>query len=129
MSEKISEGLSDFLNLLHSLPSKYRLAKEELDKQEALTQDYLHSLELNNLSYKQRCKIATKLSKNRKNRRIAKDELEELTPLYNYITDPANKKVFDKLTDILGETRKVEKYHSNRQYRNRIIPTVTDNDK
>lgn len=129
MSERISEELSNFLNLLHSLPSKYKLAKEELDKQEALTQDYLHSLELNNLSYKQRCKIATKLSKNRKNRRIAKDELEELTPLYNYMTDPANKKVFDKLTDILGETRKVEKYHSNRQYRNRIIPTVTDNDK
>lgn len=129
MSERISEELSNFLNLLHSLPSKYKLAKEELDKQEALTQDYLHSLELNNLSYKQRCKIATKLSKNRKNRRIAKDELEELTPLYNYMTDPANKKVFDKLTDILGETRKVEKYHSNRQYRNRVIPTVTDNDK
>lgn len=125
MSENFSAELAIFLNYIRAVPTQYKLAKEEYDKQEALTQDYLHSLELDTLTYKQRCKIATKLTKNRKNRRKAKDNLEVLTPLYNYITDPVNKRVFDKLTDVLGDTRKVEKYHSNRHY----VPRVLNGDK
>jgi rubrerythrin len=121
MQDKFSNNISEFLNFIHSLQSRYNLAKEELDKQENITQDLLHSLELDTLTYKQRCKVATQLSHNRKNRRLAKDELELITPLYTYINDPANKKVFDKLTDILGETRKVEKRHQNRTYYPRVL--------
>jgi signal recognition particle GTPase len=35
--------------------------------------------------------------------------------------DQIIKKVFDKLTDILGETRKVEKRHQNRTYYPRVL--------
>lgn len=129
MQDKFSNNISEFLNFLHSIPSQHKMATEELDKQEKLTQDLLHSLELDELTYKQRCKVATLLTHNRRDRRKAKDELELLTPIYEYMMDPANKKVFDKMTDVLGETRKVEKRHTNRCYTPRVLSTEVTNGK
>ena len=128
MQDKFSNNISEFLNFLHSLPSRYKAAEDEVKKQEAITQDLLHSLELNDLTYKQRCRVATRIAKNRKDRRKAKDDIELLSPLYLFITDPNNKKVFDKLTDILGETRKVEKRHLNRTYTPRVLDSGEVND-
>lgn len=78
------------------------------------TQDYLHKIELENLNYKERAKLSTKLMENRKLRRKYKDEYEELSPLSNFVAE--NKVFIRKLEQLLGEVRKVEKYHTNRQY-------------
>ncbi len=78
------------------------------------TQDYLHKIELENLNYKERAKLSTKLMENRKLRRKYKDEYEELLPLSNFVAE--NKVFIRKLEQLLGEVRKVEKYHTNRQY-------------
>lgn len=116
-----SEHLSDFLNFISETRASYNLCLQELKNQEQLTQDYLHSLELDGLKCEERSKVATKLAINRKDRRYFKDRIEEYQPLIDFASDPQNKKIIDKLTQVLGEMRKQERYHNNRTYYPRIL--------
>lgn len=54
-------------------------------------------------------------------RRYFKDRIEEYQPLIDFASDPQNKKIIDKLTQVLGEMRKQERYHNNRTYYPRIL--------
>lgn len=116
-----SEHISDFLNFISQTRASYNFYSQELKTQEQLTQDYLHSLELDGLKCEERSKVATKLAINRKDRRYFKDRVEEFQPIIDFITDPQNKKFIDKLTQVLGEVRKQERYHQNRTYYPRIL--------
>lgn len=120
-NKKPSENLSDFLNFTTAAQSHYNFCLEEMKKQEQLTQDYLHSLELDGLGCKERSKLATKLAINRKNRRYYKDRVEELEPIVNWISDPANTKAINFLKQTLGEVRKQENYHKNRTYTPKVL--------
>ena len=121
--KKTSEYISEFLNFVSAAQKSYSLYVEEQEKQEKLTQDYLHSLELDGLKCEERSKIATKLAINRKDRRYYKDRVEELEPIVTFFADPQHKKVLDKLTQVLGSVRKIEEYHKDRVY----IPKVLKN--
>lgn len=120
MNKQPSEYLTEFLNFVTEAQSHYKFCSDEVNNQDKLTQDYLHSLELDDLKRDERSKIATKLAINRKDRRYYKDRVEELQPIVDFFTDPQNKKVLDKLTNILGACRKAENYHKDRIY----IPKV-----
>ena len=121
MINKPSEQLTNFLNFVSSARSHYAFCYEQVFMQDKLTQDYLHSLELDNLDYKERGKIATKIVTNRKDRRYYKDRVEELEPIVTFFDDPQNKKVFDKLQQVLGQVRKQEEYHKDRTYIPRVV--------
>lgn len=121
MDKKPSEYLSEFLNFIAEAQSHYRFCLEEVDNQEKLTQDYLHSLELDGLKRDERSKIATKLAINRRDRRYYKDRVEELEQIVEFFNDPQNKKVLDKLKQVLGATRKAEGYHKDRVYIPRML--------
>jgi hypothetical protein len=116
-----SEQLTNFLNFVSTAQSHYNFCLDEMHKQEKLTQDYLHSLELDNLKCDERSKLATKLATNRKDRRYFKDRVEELEPIVTFFSDQQNKKVLDKLAQVLGQTRKQENYHQDRTYYPRIL--------
>jgi hypothetical protein len=92
-----------------------------MKKQDQLTQDFLHSLELDDLKCDERSKLATKLAINRKDRRYYKDRVEELQPIVDFFADPQNKKVLDKLTNVLGACRKAEHYHKDRIYVPKVL--------
>ena len=123
--KKPSECISEFLNFVSAAQKSYPFYIEEMNTQEKLTQDYLHSLELDGLKCDERSKIATKLAINRKDRRYYKDRSEELEPIVTFFSDPQNKKMLDKLTQVLGTTRKTEAYHKDRVY----IPKVLKENK
>ena len=116
-----SEQLTNFLNFVAEAQSCYRFCNDEMQKQDQITQDYLHSLELDELKCGERSKIATKLAINRKDRRYYKDRVEELEPIVIFFADPQNKKVLDKLKQILGQVRKSETYHQDRHYIPRVL--------
>ena len=74
----------------------------------------------------------TKLTTCRKDRRYWKDQVEELEPLVSiFCISEANAdrkqevqrnaKVFNMLREALGQTRKVERYHSDRKYTPKIF--------
>lgn len=115
-----SEYITEFLNFLSSVESSYNFCLSEMKRQEQLTQDYLHSLELDNLKYEERNKVATKLAINRKDRRYYKDRVEEYEPIIKFLNEQKNKNVVNQLKQVLGECRRAENYHKDRFY----IPKV-----
>ena len=124
--KKPSEYISEFLNFVTNAQSQYRFCSEEVLNQDKLTQDYLHSLELDNLKCDERSKLATKLAINRKDRRYYKDRVEELEPIVEFFNDPQNKKMLDKLKQVIGVTRKAESYHKQRTYIPKVLKEVKD---
>lgn len=126
MDKKPSEHISEFLNFVAEAKSQYRFCSDEVDNQDKLTQDYLHSLELDGLKCNERSKLATKLAVNRKDRRYYKDRAEELEPIVQFFEEPQNKKVLDKMKQVLGVVRKSEAYHKDRKYIPRVLKEKKD---
>ena len=116
-----SDYISNFLNFIKGVDMDYIDAFDGLNVQDKLTQDYLHSLELDNLKCAERSKIATKLAQNRKERRYYKDKIEIYQPIIEFLDDDNNKKVIRKLEQVLGQVRKQEKIHKNRFYIPRVL--------
>ena len=119
VEKKLSEQISDFLSLMNSVKASYDYFHSKMVEQDKATQDLLHTLELDDLNYRERAKVSTKIRDTRRVRRACKDSVEELTPLLDYIEH--NKKALDNLRNTLGELRKQERYHENRRYYPRII--------
>lgn len=118
MNKQTSSYIETFLNYLSEINRSYPLTKAELKKKDNETQDILHELELGENNYKERTKIATQLRNVRKERRHLKDKIEEIETLYQWMNE--NKTSINKLQQVLGQTRKQEKYHQNRTYKKKI---------
>lgn len=115
---KRSEIIKAFLDLLAESTARLPALKEDLKREDDLTQDLLHIVELER-DYGKRCKVMTRLRQNRKDRRACKDEIEELGILVEYAEK--NKAAINNLKQTLGEMRKTEKYHEKRSYRPRVL--------
>lgn len=126
MDKKPSEYLTEFLNFVADAQKKHKIYSDEMNTQEKLTQDYLHSIELDNLKCEERSKIATKLMINRKDRRYYKDRIEEFDPIVQFFEEQQNKKVLDKLKQVLGQMRRAESYHADRVYIPRVLKEKKD---
>jgi hypothetical protein len=123
-----SEYITEFLNFVSDAKSHYKFCCDELNEQDKLTQDYLHSLELDDLKCNERSKLATKLAVNRKDRRYYKDRVEELEPFVGLWLkkDKDNvsrscKEAINNIKNCLGNVRKQEEYHGDRRYKPRVL--------
>lgn len=117
---KFSEMISATLLLLDNASKDYKWNCEQVNIMDKLTQDYLHALELNSLNYKERAKVATKLSKCRMKRRNHKDTARALEPLIEYLNTDRGKNAINSIKEVLGKTRKVEQKMENRVYVPRV---------
>lgn len=115
-----SEIISDFLNLMLNTPSIYSAAYKAVNEEDKLASDLLHEIELDGTTCAKRSKTATALRTNRLDRRYYKDIVEEYSPLNEFLKDGNNDKAIKKLMQVLGDVRKVEKYHEDREYRPRV---------
>lgn len=118
--DKISGKLKVFLDLIADVKKEYSLAEEHVIQEDKITQDLLHKLEIEKTTAKERGRIATDLKVSRQTRRYYKDRIEEMTPLYEFLTDSNNAKVLNNLTQVLGKIRKAERYHETRTYKPRV---------
>ena len=94
------------------------IADEKINLSNKATQDMLHKIEFSK-DYRERSKAATQLHYIREDRRHYKDIKEETEIIVSYYEE--NKKAVERLKKMLGEMRKVEKYHENRSYKPRVI--------
>lgn len=112
-----SSTISDFCKMVDEAKSDYEWNKSELNRLDRLTQDYLHQLELGDLSYSERAKVATQLAKCRQLRRASKDTVEILESFIEFIDSEKGKQTMNLMREALGKTRKVESRMENRIYR------------
>ena len=108
---KKSEYIEQFLNFLADAERVYDLALKEKEEQEKLESDYIH---------RERSKLATQLRNCLRERRKSKDIVEVLEPIVLFKKDDINKKTLGKMTQLLGEVRKIERYHENRHYNKKV---------
>lgn len=114
---EFSSSISDFCKMVNEAKSDYEWNKTEISRLDRLTQDYLHQLELSELSYKERAKIATQLANCRKLRRASKDTVEILEPFIEFIESDKGRQTMNLMREALGKTRKAEGRMENRIYR------------
>lgn len=116
-----SQIIKTFLDLVESAKADYNYNFESMRNEERITQDYLHMLELEGLNCRERSKIATKLVANRQTRRNYKDAVEELEPIVEFFDDPQNHATINRMSELLGQVRKIENYHQKRFYVPKVI--------
>ena len=108
------------MNDLKELISLYDYCEEQLEVEQQITQDLLHAIEFSD-DYKQRYKYSTQLHYNRQRRRIYKDTITILKPLVDFISKEDSKKCLNKVSNLLGECRKVQQRSNDRVYTPRIL--------
>lgn len=118
---KFSETISEFCSMVESARLDYQWNCEEIQRLERLTQDYLHMLELEDLDYRGRARLATQLAKVRRDRRASKDTVEVLRPLVNFLDSDKGRNMMNLVREALGKTRKAEEWLQTRSYRYRVL--------
>ena len=116
-----SQTISDFLTMMENAKKDYEWNDAEMKRMDALTQDYLHSLELDGLGYKERAKTATKLAECRRERREHKDMVQCLEPLVTFLNSEKGRQTCNLMREALGKTRKIESYMETRRYFRRVL--------
>ena len=118
---KFSIYISEFCKMMENSQKDYAWNYDEVNRMDRLTQDYLHKLELENLDYKERAKVATQLARCRQQRRECKDTVEVLEPLVQFLESDKGKNLLNLMREALGKTRKVEERMETRTYVPRVL--------
>ena len=118
---EISEYISNIIKFAEKIPTEYEFARSEVVRLDDLTQDYLHKLELENLTEEEYTKIAMDIAECRKERRKSKDLTEVLTPILILLEQNAVIKSLNLLKETLGKVRKIEERLDGRKYGNRVL--------
>lgn len=116
-----SESISGVCRMFDDAIKDYQWNSDKIVEMDKLTQDYLHSLELDGLKYEERAKIATQLAKCRQERREHKDTTMILEPLVQYLNTDKGRQLVNLLKEVLGKTRKAEEKMENRVYYPRVL--------
>lgn len=116
-----SESISVVCRMFDDAVKDYEWSKDKIEEANLLTQDYLHSLELDGLKYDERAKLATQLAKCRQERRAHKDTMMILEPLVQYLGTDKGRQLVNLLREVLGKTRRVEEQMKNRVYYPRVL--------
>ncbi len=120
-AQTVAQKLECFCDLCADAVQDYNYYYEEVNRLDKLTQDYLHIIELDDLKYGERAKLATKLSECRRLRREAKNNVEVLQNLVDYLCSDNGAAMLKSFKSILGKTRQIEGYHKTRTYKFRIL--------
>lgn len=118
---RFSTIISDFVKMMEDASKDYTWNYTEVGRMDKLTQDYLHQLELGDLDYKERAKVATQLAQCRRARRECKDTVEVLEPLVQFLESDKGKNLYNLVRETLGKTRKVEERMETRVYIPRVL--------
>lgn len=119
-----SETLAEFANTVRGWINEITYCSERQKKLEDEINDMEHILELQNLSYHERAKLATELTEKLWDRRIEKDRIEVLAPVLREFEDG---QMFKRLEKAISETRRVERKFENRTYRFKAKDGVIEN--
>lgn len=116
-----SEELSEMIEAFENAKRDYAWSYGQVGELDKLTQDYLHKLELDDLTYSERAKVATRLANVRRSRRTHKDNVALLEPLVRYLESDKGKTMLNLLREALGATRKAEEKMQHRVYWPRVL--------
>lgn len=122
MEEK--EFLVSMKNFFENINSLRKNLKKEIQKEDDITQDLLHELELASLNGVEIMQVAKQLKETRKERRKYKDELEKVNILKTFTDKYNNKLIAGDIIKVLKELKTLEKNKNNRKYNARVLKNL-----
>lgn len=129
MTDKLpSEQISEFLDFLKECQTEYEECVQEVWKHDKKQQDQLHDLEFAS-NYDERNKIATRIHKERVERREYKDRTEMVIKIAKFCSDTQNKPLLKRLKLLLEEQRKTEEFLLGERHYNRRGGDSDDSDR
>lgn len=114
----VSTPLEGFLEYLRDCVTNFNIAEDVESESEQLTQDILHSLELEEHDEAEYIRMAQELVDARRTRREAKDQSKINAPVVEWVKN--NPAVIKTLERLLGAVRKAEQSTENRMYTPRV---------
>lgn len=111
-----SEQISAFLTLLDQIKKDNDWNGQEVVRLDRLTQDYLHMLELEDFSSRDRARVAKDLKACRVERRRAKDIVATTQPMVDFLAGERGKMMIAQLQQVLGKVRREENHIAQRTY-------------
>lgn len=118
--QKPSEVIEEFLSFLESANTEHIECEQTVDLCGKRNIDYLHDMEFAK-DKGERNRIATKIHRNQKNRRAAKDRAMELEKPAAFFVDKSNKPFIGQLKRLLKEQKDREVFlQSDREYIRRV---------
>lgn len=124
---KPSEIIDEFLNFLKYCDKEYKDCVTQVYRYDRMNQDFLHDIEFAH-NYEKRCKVATRIHKQRNDRRAMKDRVEIVEKVAKFYADRQNKQFIDRLKNLLQEQGKAEKYVLSERHYNRRGGVLDDSD-
>ena len=123
-AEKFGPGLEAFLDYLRYASEPHNIALTSCSEAEAATQDLLHSLELEDRDRTYTERLARRMKKIRRERRLAKDTVLRSGPIVDWVEK--NAAVIKSLERLFGEIRKAEAKTTDRIYipRTKILEEI-----
>ena len=109
-----SGEIEHIINFLKQATSDYSFCYTAVGEKDKEIVDLEHELELGAADAQARNRVGRELQRVLKDRRQHKDIVECTEPLAAFMTE--HPKLLNELAVLLGKVRKVEKYHSTRQY-------------
>ena len=121
-----SKAIDDFLKFLRDAKMDYAVSQDIETEAEKETQDILHTIELDDISYHEYARLSKALKAIRQKRRVAKDRCIRLEPVVTWCN--SNEPLIKALEKLLGSVRKAEKSTENRMYiqRTKIVQDTLD---
>lgn len=126
MNTKNSEIIANATDFIIKAADKYNCNSEIVTKCNKLVCDIEHELELGDYNRDGLAKLAREIRDAKRERRKAKDIVEELQPVMDFMNEPQNRKLISNLQELVGAIRKVEKYHEHRFYTPRVRDSKND---
>lgn len=122
MEEK--EFLISMKNFFENINSLRKDLKKEIQKEDDITQDLLHELELASLNGVEIMQVAKQLKEARQERRKYKDELEKVNILKTFTDKYNNKLIVGDIIKVLKELKILEKNKNSRKYNARVLENL-----
>ena len=111
-----SRLVENFLKLMRESKNNCDFIYERIRKWDNKTQDILHDIELNDHNDDEYAILGNKLKEIRKERRIDKDAFELQEKIKSCMSMQGMQQAMNNFNTMLGDLRKVEKYHDTRTY-------------
>lgn len=112
-----SKQIEQFLQFFRDCEQRYRMAVDDEEEMNRVTQDLLHEIELDEHDYHGYARLSKKLKETRQKRREAKDTIRVMQPIVTWAENNAS--TLKNIERLLGDVRKAEKSLENRIYSKR----------
>ncbi len=117
----LAQDIRTILASFEQAEKDYKWAYDQVGLLDKETQDILHSLELDPINKNERNRLATRLQKVRKQRRVHKDTVQSNEPIVTFLQGEKGRNMLNLLREVLGKTRKVEDLQEIRTYRQKAV--------